>query len=193
MTRWRCALSLCLLNQTRLDSQGVVYSRQRRFNSRLDLLNPEIHSFKHSRVRPLQCLSLLLSLLLNHVASNFWKELATLTSHQENGVICLALSSVGDSFSPCSFGVQLPGSFYHKVIHLADHGKPVDVILDDFSRAFETVSDCTLLGRMFCIRIDRNRMWWLSSWPIGEVQMIRVNRFHWAGRWSLSGFPRAPF
>ena len=111
MTCWCFALSLCLQNQTRLDNQGVIYSRQRWFSSRLDFINHEIESSMNSRVRPLQCLSLELSLLLNHVASHFWKELATLTSHQENGVICLAFASVGDPFSLCWFGVPLPGYF----------------------------------------------------------------------------------
>lgn len=33
VTRWRLASSLCLQNRTRLDSQGVIYSRQRCFSS----------------------------------------------------------------------------------------------------------------------------------------------------------------
>ncbi|KAJ7405154.1 RNA-directed DNA polymerase from mobile element jockey-like protein [Willisornis vidua] len=39
-------------------------------------------------------------------------------------------------------------SFYDKVTHLADQRKPVDVIILDFSKAFNTVSPKILLEKM---------------------------------------------
>ena len=84
-------------------------------------------------------------------------------------------------------------SFCDTVIRLVDQGKPVDVILEDFSGDFDTVSHNNLLDRMFCIWLDRNRTWWVSSWPIGQAKGIIVNGFHHPGRWSLSGSPMAPF
>ena len=84
-------------------------------------------------------------------------------------------------------------SFYDTYIHLAEQGKPADVIIEDFIRAFDTVSHSALLDRMSCIWLDRNRTWWVSCWPVGQAQRITVNGFHRADRWSLSGLPRAPF
>lgn len=48
-------------------------------------------------------------------------------------------------------------SFYDEITHLADQGKPVNVILSDFSKAFSSVSYSNL-DKMFSIQIDRNIM-----------------------------------
>ena len=52
-------------------------------------------------------------------------------------------------------------SFNDKVTHVVDPGKPVDVILEDFSRAFDTVPHSIRLNKMYAYRIDRNIM---SGW-----------------------------
>ena len=47
-------------------------------------------------------------------------------------------------------------SFNDKVTHEVDQRKPVDVILEDFSRAFDTVPHSIHLEKKDAYRIDRN-------------------------------------
>ena len=49
-------------------------------------------------------------------------------------------------------------SFNDKVTHVVDPGKPVDVILEDFSRAFDTVPHSIRLNKMYAYGIDSNIM-----------------------------------
>ena len=52
-------------------------------------------------------------------------------------------------------------SFNDKVTHVVDPVKPVDVILEDFSRAFDTVPHSIRLEKKDAYGIDRNIM---SGW-----------------------------
>ena len=52
-------------------------------------------------------------------------------------------------------------SFNDKVTHEVDQRKPVDVILEDISRAFDTVPHSICLDKMYAYSIDRNIM---SGW-----------------------------
>ncbi|KAJ7423796.1 rna-directed dna polymerase from mobile element jockey-like [Pitangus sulphuratus] len=49
-------------------------------------------------------------------------------------------------------------SFYDKVTHLADEGKPTDVIFLDFSKAFGNVSPRILLDKPFTPQLDKHIM-----------------------------------
>ncbi|KAF4797817.1 RNA-directed DNA polymerase from mobile element jockey-like protein [Turdus rufiventris] len=49
-------------------------------------------------------------------------------------------------------------SFYDKVTHLADQGKPVDLIFLDFSKTFNTVSHRNLLDKMSSPQQDKHVM-----------------------------------
>ena len=52
-------------------------------------------------------------------------------------------------------------SFNDKVTQLVNQGKRVDVTLEDFSRAFDTVRHSICLDKMYAYGIDRNIM---SGW-----------------------------
>ena len=52
-------------------------------------------------------------------------------------------------------------SFNDKFTHVVDPVKPVDVILEDFSRAFDTVPDSIRLNKMYAYGIDSKIM---SGW-----------------------------
>jgi len=49
-------------------------------------------------------------------------------------------------------------SFNDKVTQLVNQGKRVDVTLEDFSRAFDTVPHSIRLNKMYAYGIDRNIM-----------------------------------
>ncbi|KAJ7415280.1 RNA-directed DNA polymerase from mobile element jockey-like protein [Willisornis vidua] len=66
-------------------------------------------------------------------------------------------------------------SFYDKVTHLADQGKPVDLIFLDFSKAFDTVTHRILLDKMSSTQLNKHIMWWMSNWLMGQAQKVIVN------------------
>ncbi|KAJ7424497.1 RNA-directed DNA polymerase from mobile element jockey-like protein [Willisornis vidua] len=65
--------------------------------------------------------------------------------------------------------------FYDKVTHLADQGKPADVILRDFNKAVYIVSHRILLDKMSSPQLDKHLMWWVSNWFTGQAQRVVVN------------------
>ena len=59
-------------------------------------------------------------------------------------------------------------SFYHKVTHVADEGKAVDVVYLDFSKAFDTVSHNIHLDKLAAHGWDGHTLHWvkkLARWP----------------------------
>lgn len=72
----------------------------------------------------LQCLWILLLLLLCCCASNFWQQLAKLTSHTD-ATLCLALMAVGDPFLLCLFGI--PWSYEPR--NVSDNGTVANILV----------------------------------------------------------------
>ncbi|KAK4807847.1 hypothetical protein QYF61_007753 [Mycteria americana] len=65
-------------------------------------------------------------------------------------------------------------SFYDNVTHLVDHKKLVDVVVLDFSKAFDTVCHSTLLDKMSSIQLDKSIIRWVSNWLMGWAQRVIV-------------------
>ncbi|KAK4828010.1 hypothetical protein QYF61_022787 [Mycteria americana] len=76
-------------------------------------------------------------------------------------------------------------SFYDKVTHLVDQGKPVDVVVFDFSKAFDTVSHSILLDKMSNIQLDKSVIFWVNDWLMGWVQRVIVNGVT-SGWWTVT-------
>ncbi|KAJ7413878.1 RNA-directed DNA polymerase from mobile element jockey-like protein [Pitangus sulphuratus] len=66
-------------------------------------------------------------------------------------------------------------SFYDKVTHLVDQGKPVDAIFLDFSKTFDTVSHRILLDKMSSTQLGKHIMWWVSNRLTVRAQRVIVN------------------
>ncbi|GAB0183508.1 mitochondrial enolase superfamily member 1 [Grus japonensis] len=77
-----------------------------------------------------------------------------------------------------------------QVTHLVDQGKPVDVIVLEFRKAFNTVSHSILLDKMSSIQFDKNIVRWVSNWLTGQAQRFMVNGVT-SGWWPVtSGVPQ---
>lgn len=58
-------------------------------------------------------------------------------------------------------------SFYDKVTHVADQGKPTNVIFLNFKKALDTVSQSILLDKVSSIQLDKYITQWVNSWLMG--------------------------
>jgi len=61
-------------------------------------------------------------------------------------------------------------SFYDQVTHPVDEGKAVDVIYQDFSKSFDTVSYSILLEKLAVHRLDRCTLRWVKIWLDVQAQ-----------------------
>ena len=81
-------------------------------------------------------------------------------------------------------------SFYDKITHLVDQGKPADVIFLDFSKAFDMVSHRILLDKMSSIQLNKKVILWVSNWLTGRAQRVVVNGATSGWRMVTSGVPQ---
>ncbi|GAB0186491.1 mitochondrial enolase superfamily member 1 [Grus japonensis] len=65
--------------------------------------------------------------------------------------------------------------FYDKIIFLVDEGKAVDVVSQDFSKAFDNVSCIISLEKLAAHGLDRHTLCWVKNWLDGQVQRVVVN------------------
>ncbi|KAJ7423398.1 RNA-directed DNA polymerase from mobile element jockey-like protein [Pitangus sulphuratus] len=68
-------------------------------------------------------------------------------------------------------------SFYDKwvITHLVDEGRPVNVLYLDFSKAFDSVSQCILLEKLATHGLDRCILCWVKTWLDGWDERVVVN------------------
>uniref|UniRef100_A0A493TQ48 Reverse transcriptase domain-containing protein n=1 Tax=Anas platyrhynchos platyrhynchos TaxID=8840 RepID=A0A493TQ48_ANAPP len=81
-------------------------------------------------------------------------------------------------------------SFYDKITHLGDQGKPADVIFLDLSKAFDTVSHRILLDKMSSIQLNKDIIRWVSNWLTGRALGLVVNGATSGRRMVTSGVPQ---
>ncbi|GAB0186457.1 mitochondrial enolase superfamily member 1 [Grus japonensis] len=88
-------------------------------------------------------------------------------------------------------------SFYDKVTRLVDEGKAVDVVYQDLSEAFDTVSYSILLEKPAFHSLDGHMLCWVKNWLYGQAQRVVMNGFtsSWRPYTSSPGLsivPQAP-
>ncbi|GAB0181371.1 mitochondrial enolase superfamily member 1 [Grus japonensis] len=66
-------------------------------------------------------------------------------------------------------------SFYDKVTCLVDEGKAVDVVYQEFSKAFDTISFSILLEKLAAHGLDGHMLCWVKNWLDGWAQRVVVN------------------
>ena len=81
-------------------------------------------------------------------------------------------------------------SFYDKITHLVDQGKPADMTFLDLSKAFDMVSRGILLDKMSGIQPNKNIMRWVSNWLTGRAQGLVVNGATSGWHMATSGDPQ---
>jgi len=81
-------------------------------------------------------------------------------------------------------------SFYDKITHLVDQGKPADAIFLDFNKAFDMVSHRILLDKMSSIQLNKTIIRWESNWLTCRAQRVVVNGATSGWRMATSGVPQ---
>jgi len=65
--------------------------------------------------------------------------------------------------------------FYDQETHLVDEGKAIDVVYQDFSKAFNSVSHSILLEKLAAQGLDRYTLCWVKYWLEGWAERVVLN------------------
>jgi hypothetical protein len=80
--------------------------------------------------------------------------------------------------------------FMEKVTKAADEGKAVDIIYQDFAKAFDKVPTQRLLAKMAAMGIGGNVLKWIKSWLTDRKQRVVIQGKYSSWRQVLSGVPQ---
>ncbi|RMC17918.1 hypothetical protein DUI87_05587 [Hirundo rustica rustica] len=92
---------------------------------------------------------------------------------------------MGDSYAD-----SLAGTFQVGGDHLVDAGKAVDVVYQDFSKAFDTVSHSTLLEKLAAYGLGRSTLCWVRNWLRGLAKRVVGNGAACSWQPGTSGVPQ---
>ena len=79
---------------------------------------------------------------------------------------------------------------YHQVTSWLDQGFNVDLILFDFSKAFDTVCHSVLLDKLFSLGIRGRLLYWIKAFLVNRNMCVSVSNQHSHPREVLSGVPQ---
>ena len=81
-------------------------------------------------------------------------------------------------------------AFYDGMTGWLDEGRAVDVVYLDFSKAFDTVSHISLLGKLRKCGLDEWSVEWIENWLNGRTQRVVISGSESSWRLVTSGVPR---
>jgi len=81
-------------------------------------------------------------------------------------------------------------SLVEDISHAIDRGFQTDIILLDFSEAFDTVPHIHLLNKLQCCKIDNLIKTWIKSWLTQHIQSVVVDGTSSSPVSILSGIPQ---
>ncbi|CAM5088331.1 unnamed protein product [Eretmochelys imbricata] len=82
-------------------------------------------------------------------------------------------------------------AFYHEITGSVDEGKAVDVLLLDFSKAFDTVSHSILASKLKKYGLEEWTIRWIESWLDCRAQWVEINGSMSSWQPVSSGVPQA--
>ena len=77
----------------------------------------------------------------------------------------------------------------YDLLYQSDQGHSVDIAILDFSKAFDTVPHCRLLGKLEYYGITGDQLRWIEGFLLGRKQVVLVDGVQSAEEYLISGVP----